>query len=86
MPHFSRFRGYVIYMYFREHPPPHFHVRYPGGEAIIDIGTMQMTGGRLPPFIRRSLTDWGAQHRERLLDNWQRVMQHEPLLWIDPPE
>lgn len=52
MPQFSRFRGFVIYMYFREHPPPHFHVRYAGGEAIIDIEAMQITEGRLPPGVR----------------------------------
>ena len=73
-------------MYFREHPPPHFHVRYAGGEAIIDIATMHITGGRLPHRVRRLVTDWGLQHRVRLLENWRRVMQHERLLWIEPPE
>ncbi len=28
MPEISRFLGIVITMYYSEHPPPHFHVRY----------------------------------------------------------
>ena len=54
--------------------------------AIIDIETMQITEGRLPPAVRRLTTDWGLQHRVRLLENWRRVMQHERVLWIEPPE
>ena len=28
MPELSRFLGIVIYMYYREHSPPHFHAEY----------------------------------------------------------
>jgi len=28
MPEISRFLGIVITMYFNDHNPPHFHVRY----------------------------------------------------------
>ena len=28
MPEISRFLGIIIYMYFNEHSPPHFHARY----------------------------------------------------------
>jgi hypothetical protein len=28
MPEISRFLGIIITMYFDEHDPPHFHVRY----------------------------------------------------------
>jgi len=28
MPELSRFLGIVIYMYFNEHNPPHFHAEY----------------------------------------------------------
>jgi hypothetical protein len=30
MPELSRFFGLVILMFYRDHPPPHFHVRYGG--------------------------------------------------------
>ena len=28
MPEISRFLGIIITMYYNNHPPPHFHVRY----------------------------------------------------------
>jgi len=37
MPEISRFYGIVITMFFSEHNPPHFHVRYMEYRALIDI-------------------------------------------------
>jgi len=34
MPEISRFYGIIIYIYFREHNPPHFHAVY-GEEEIL---------------------------------------------------
>ncbi len=28
MPEICRFLGIIITMYYNDHPPPHFHVRY----------------------------------------------------------
>jgi hypothetical protein len=28
MPELSRFLGIIVYMYFNDHNPPHFHVEY----------------------------------------------------------
>ena len=39
MPRISEFYGIVIEMFFRDHPPPHFHARYAGEEAVIEIAT-----------------------------------------------
>jgi hypothetical protein len=33
----SAFYGIVIQMYYGDHPPPHFHVRYGGGSAKVEI-------------------------------------------------
>lgn len=37
MPEISRFFGMVILMYWDEHNPPHFHVRYGEFNAVITI-------------------------------------------------
>jgi len=37
MPEISRFLGVVISMYFDEHNPPHFHVRYNEWRAVVSI-------------------------------------------------
>ena len=39
MPEISRFFGIIIAMYFRDHPPPHFHARYGEHEAKFSIET-----------------------------------------------
>lgn len=33
MPEISRFYGIIIYMFFQDHNPPHFHVKYHEFEA-----------------------------------------------------
>jgi hypothetical protein len=37
MPEISRFFGIIIAMFYNDHPPPHFHVRYGGQRAVIAI-------------------------------------------------
>jgi hypothetical protein len=37
MPRISVFYGIAITMHWVEHGPPHFHTRYGGAEATIDI-------------------------------------------------
>jgi len=38
MPEISRFFGIIVQMYYSDHEPPHFHVRYSGQKALIAIG------------------------------------------------
>jgi Domain of unknown function (DUF4160) len=45
MPRISSFYGIVIEMYFRDHPPPHFHALYAGEKAKIDIATGEVLRG-----------------------------------------
>jgi len=35
-------------MYYDEHNPPHFHVRYGSDRAAIEIATLRVREGRLP--------------------------------------
>ena len=55
MPEISRFFGIVIKMYFDEHPPPHFHAEYGDYKAVVDIHSLVVVGGLLPPPCR---LDW----------------------------
>jgi hypothetical protein len=40
MPEISRFFGIVIAMYYNDHAPPHFHVRYGQQKALIAIDSL----------------------------------------------
>ncbi|GAB6060105.1 DUF4160 domain-containing protein [Desulfonatronum parangueonense] len=37
MPRVSMFFGIVIYFYYDDHPPPHFHALYEGLDAQFDL-------------------------------------------------
>lgn len=52
VPRLSEFYGIVIYMYFSDHNPPHFHAIYAEYEALVRIDDGGLIGGacreRLP--------------------------------------
>jgi uncharacterized protein DUF4160 len=72
MPTISTFFGITVRMFYTEHPPPHFHVRYQRHRALIAIETGAMLHGSLPPGALRILRAWAARHRGELTDNWNR--------------
>ena len=71
-------------MYFREHDPPHFHARYAGSRAAIQIGSLGLLQGTLPPRVLGLVTEWAAQHRRELEDNWELLRAKKPLRAIAP--
>ena len=70
-------------MYMNEHQPPHFHVRYDGDEAMIDINDGRITGS-LPRRAVKMVYEWLDLHQEELTENWKRVEKQEALLKIEP--
>ena len=48
MPEISRFYGIIIYMFYEDHAPPHFHVKYNEHEAVISLEDFAVTQGKLP--------------------------------------
>jgi hypothetical protein len=48
MPRISQFFGILIYMYYNDHAPPHFHAEYGGSEALYEIETLRVYAGELP--------------------------------------
>ncbi len=49
MPEISRFFGIVIKMFIDDHNPPHFHAFYAEYEALVDIKSLSVFAGKLPP-------------------------------------
>jgi len=84
MPRISAFYGIVITMYWRDHPPPHFHAAYGGQVAEIAIETLEVIDGWLPPRALRLVIEWASQHQDELMENWERARAHERLVAIDP--
>ena len=73
MPEICRFYGIVIAVFFDEHNPPHFHARYGGEKAAIDIRTLHVLEGELPPRALRMVIEWAGQHQAELLEDWALV-------------
>jgi hypothetical protein len=49
MPEISRFYGIVIKMFFDDHNPPHFHAFYGEYEVLVNINSLAVFAGNLPP-------------------------------------
>ena len=73
MPEISRFFGIVIKMFFEDHNPPHFHAEYGGSVVLIDIQTLSVFAGHLPPRALGLVIEWATVHQKELLDNWDRA-------------
>ena len=66
MPEISRFYGIVIQMYYADHQPPHFHARYAGDVAKIDIDALAVIEGRLPGRALGMVMEWATLHQDEL--------------------
>jgi hypothetical protein len=86
MPEISRFFGIIITMYYNDHAPPHFHVRYGQQKAIIDIKTLTLIEGQLKPRTLGLVVEWAALHQVELMHNWNLARQQQTLESIDPLE
>ncbi|MBW4520820.1 MAG: DUF4160 domain-containing protein [Scytolyngbya sp. HA4215-MV1] len=86
MPEISRFFGIIIAMYYNDHPPPHFHVRYGQQKAIIEIQSLSVLEGKLSPRVLGLVIEWAASHQAELLQNWELARQQEPLESVQPLE
>ena len=84
VPRISQFYGIVIEMYFSDHPPPHFHARYSGDEALIVIETGEVFAGALSARGLRLVREWLESHRAELMANWDLARAGEPTIPVTP--
>lgn len=86
MPEISRFLGIVIAMYYQDHNPPHFHVRYNEHKAAVSIQDLGLLDGKLPPRVFGLVIEWAIQHQDELMEDWELAKQLEALKPIAPLE
>jgi hypothetical protein len=84
MPELSRFLGISIMMYYDDHNPPHFHVRYNDFRAVISINDLLLTDGKLPARILGLVIEWAELHKNELLENWDMVQKSGKWFKIEP--
>lgn len=83
MPEISRFYGLIIYMNFKDHAPPHFHVWYGDYKAIVTIQD-GIVKGEMPQRALKMIFDWLEIHRAELLIDWELAQRGEKLNKIEP--
>jgi len=85
MPIISRFYGILIYMYWRDHSPPHSHAKYQGMEITVEIETGHVEG-RISAKALRLVQKWRQLHKAELLQNWKCAEEKRVLMPIEPLE
>jgi hypothetical protein len=84
MPKISLFYGILIQMFWKDHAPPHFHVRYAEFKAQIDIRTLEVISGELPRRALVLVLEWAQEHRAELMEDWNLCSQNHPPKQIVP--
>ncbi len=84
MPRISQFLGILIYMYYNDHLPPHFHAKYAEYEVLIRIDTLTIFRGELPRREQALVIKWASLHNEELMSNWELARKGLPVRSIDP--
>lgn len=85
MPELTRFLGIVIHMYFRDHPPAHFHAEYGEFEITVEIES-GVVAGKFPRRALGLVLEWYALHKAELAEDWRLAQQKLPLNPINPLE
>jgi hypothetical protein len=84
MPEISRFYGIVIKIYFDDHLPPHFHAEYGEDEILLNVTTLAVIAGKIPPRAMGLVMEWALLHRAELEQAWARAKNLEQPGKIDP--
>ena len=70
MPEICRFYGIIVYMFFNDHNPPHFKVKYGEFEANVLIENGNLLNGDFPISKLKLVSAWAEIHKQELLAMW----------------
>jgi hypothetical protein len=84
MPSICRFYGIVIWIYWNDHNPPHFHAEYGEHEILIKIDDLSIYSEYFPSRAFGLLMEWALLHKEELMENWNLAQRDLQLNKIEP--
>jgi hypothetical protein len=84
MPRLSYFYGIAIYMYYRDHAPPHFHAIYGSDEVELTIRSRRVLKGGLPTRALALVREWARMYEGDLLAAWTSAQTDAPVRSIPP--
>lgn len=85
MPQISRFFGISIYMYAKDHLPPHFHAIYGEQEAMVSIESSKIIAGELSARAFKLVKEWSEIHKQELLHNFDESQKPNPMFKVIEP-
>ena len=71
-------------MFFDDHSPPHFHAQYASDEVIVNINTLAVVAGKVPPRAMGLVMEWAMLHQAELQADWQKATKLQQLDKINP--
>lgn len=84
MPELSRFYGIIIYLYWKDHAPPHFHAEYGDDEAVILIDNWAVYEGSLLNRALKLVREWAGLPKEEIVKAWEKAVAGKPFKIIEP--
>jgi hypothetical protein len=65
--------GIKIYIYTRDHNPPHFHAIVAEHEELIVIADLSTYTGKIPTKYRKKVISWAEENKEFLNREWNKL-------------
>ncbi len=84
MPRISEFYGLQVYLYYNDHEPAHFHVRYGEYHTRISIDPVRLIDGRMPRRALNMVLEWAEMQQLALKERWDSARARRPLDRIEP--
>jgi hypothetical protein len=69
----ARVNGLSIYIYPKDHPPPHFHIRGGGIDAAFSIRECSLLKGSVDPRHHNLIRWWHLRAQDKLQETWERL-------------
>lgn len=85
MPRNGDFCGIAIYMYYRDHVPPHIHAIYADCDAEVLIETGDVFAGTIPRTAALLVKEWVARYRTELSAEEGHDLLLNPATATSPP-
>ena len=71
-------------MYWDDHHPAHFHAKYGGEDAQVNIEDLTIMRGRLSPRAMGLVIEWAALHQKELRSAWKQALAQKKIKKIAP--
>lgn len=85
MPEISRFFGIIIYIYWKDHNPPHIHFSYQDYDCTISVFD-RIVDGQAPAKVIAKVNEWMDLHEAEILTQWEKAQKGEKIEPIEPIE